>query len=160
MCLCQLSYQLCPTLCDPMNHDTPGSSVHGIFQARMLEWVAMPSSRGPSQPRDQTCIFYISCIEARFTRQVAQCHLGSPRCINFLMAGQVRSVQFSLVSRSCPTLCNPMDCSTPSFPLQHQRPELTQTHVHRISDAIQPSHPLLSPSPPAFNLSQHQGLFK
>ena len=61
---------------------------------------------------------------------------------------------------SCPTLCDPMDCSTPGFPVHHQLLELTQTHVHRVGDAIQPSHPLLSPSPPAFNLSQHQGLFQ
>ena len=54
----------------------------------------------------------------------------------------------------------PMDCSTPGLPVHHQLPEPTQTHVHRVSDAIQPSHPLSSPSPPAFNLSQHQGLFK
>ena len=53
-----------------------------------------------------------------------------------------------------------MNCSTPGFPVYHQLPELAQTQVHRVSDAIQPSHPLLSPSPPAFNLSQHQGLFK
>ena len=58
------------------------------------------------------------------------------------------------------TLCNPMDCSMPGFPVLHQLPELTQIHVHEVSDAIRPSHPLLSPSPPAFSLSQHQGLFK
>ena len=57
------------------------------------------------------------------------------------------------------TLCDPMDCSTPGFPVHHQLPELAQTHVHRVNDAIQQSHPLLSPSPPTFNLSQHQGLF-
>ena len=62
------------------------------------------------------------------------------------------------VTQSCPTLCEPMDCSTPGFPVHHQLPELTQTHVHRVSDAIQPSHPLLPPSPPALSLSQHQGL--
>ena len=66
--------------------------------------------------------------------------------------------QFSSVTQSCPTLCYPMDCSTPGFPVHHQLPEFTQTHVHRVSNAIQPSHPLSSPSPPAFNLSQHQGL--
>ena len=60
----------------------------------------------------------------------------------------------------CPTLCNPTDCSTPDFPVHHQPPELTQTHVHQVSDAIQPSHPRPSPSPPTFNLSQHQGPFK
>ena len=70
------------------------------------------------------------------------------------------SIQFSLVAQSCLSLCDPMNCSTPGIPVHHQLPEFTQTHVHWVSDAIQPSHPLLSPSPPAFNISQHQGLFK
>ena len=70
------------------------------------------------------------------------------------------SVQFSSVTQSCPTLCDPMNCSMPGLPGHHQLLESTQTHVHRVADAIQPSHPLLSPSPPALNLSQHQGLFK
>ena len=60
---------------------------------------------------------------------------------------------FSSVTQSCPTLCDLMDCSTPGFPVHHQLPELTQTHIHRVSDTIQPSHPLSSPSPPAFSLS-------
>ena len=68
--------------------------------------------------------------------------------------------QFSSVTQSCLTLCDPMDCSTPGLPVHHQLLELAQTHVHRVGDAIQPSHPLLSPSPPAINLSQHQGLFQ
>ena len=68
--------------------------------------------------------------------------------------------QFSSVAQLCPTLCNPMDRSTPGLPVHHQFPEFTQTHVHRVSDAIQPSHPLLSPSPPAPNPSQHQSLFQ
>ena len=67
--------------------------------------------------------------------------------------------QFSSVTQSCPTLCNPMDCCTPDFLVHHQLPELPQTQVHQVSDAIQPSHPLSFPLP-AFNLSQHQGLFK
>ena len=67
---------------------------------------------------------------------------------------------FSSVAQSCPALCDPMDCSTPGFPVHHQLPELAQTHVHWVSDAIQPSHPLSSPSSPTLNLSQHQGLFK
>ena len=71
----------------------------------------------------------------------------------------VLGYQFSSVAQLCPTLCNPMDCSTPGLPVYHQLPEFTQTHVHPVGDAIQPSHPLSSPSPPAFNLSQHQGLF-
>ena len=66
----------------------------------------------------------------------------------------------SSVAQSCLTLCNPMECSTPGLPVHYQLSELTQTHVHWVSDAIQSAHPLLSPSPPTFNLSQHQGLFK
>ena len=69
-------------------------------------------------------------------------------------------VQFSSVTQSCLTLCDPMDCSTPAYPVHHQLPESTQTHVHWVGDDIQPSHPLSSPSPPALNLSQHQGLFQ
>ena len=65
---------------------------------------------------------------------------------------------FQLDSSLCPTLCNPVYCSTPGFPVHHQLPEFTQTHVHWVGDAIQPSHPLSSPFPPALNLSQHQGL--
>ena len=70
------------------------------------------------------------------------------------------SVQFSSVAQSCPTLCQPMDCSTPVLPVHQQLLEFTQTHVHWVSDAIQLSHPLSFPSPPALKLSQHQGLFK
>ena len=70
------------------------------------------------------------------------------------------SAQFSSVAQSCPTRCNPMDCSMPGLPIHHQLLEPTQTHVHRVSDAIQPSHPLSSPSPPTFNLSEHLGLFQ
>ena len=71
-----------------------------------------------------------------------------------------QSVQFSLVAQLCPAVCDPMDCSMPGFPVHHQLPKLTQTHVHRVSDAVQSSHPLSSPSPPTFNLSQHQSLFQ
>ena len=66
----------------------------------------------------------------------------------------------SSVTQSRPTLCDPVNCSTPGLPVHHQLPEFTQTHVHWVGDAIQPSHPPSSPSPPALNLSQHQGLFK
>ena len=69
-------------------------------------------------------------------------------------------VQFSSVVQSCPTLCDPMNRSTPGLPVHHQLLEFTQTHVRWVSDAMQSSHPLLSPSPPALNLSQHQGLFQ
>ena len=70
------------------------------------------------------------------------------------------SVQFSSVAQSCLTLWDPMDCSMPGFPVDYQFPQFAHTHVHWVGDAIQPSHPLLSPSPPTFNLSQHQGLFQ
>ena len=76
------------------------------------------------------------------------------------MRSPVTSSQFSLVAQSCPTLCDPMNHSTPGLPVHHSLPESTQTLVHWVSDAIQPSHPLSSPSPPALNLSQHLGLFK
>ena len=69
------------------------------------------------------------------------------------------SVQFSSVAQSCPTPCDPMNRSTPGLPVHHQLPEFTETHVHQVSDTIQPSHPLSSPSPPAPNPSQHQSLF-
>ena len=72
----------------------------------------------------------------------------------------INSVQFNSVTQSCPTLCDRMDCSTLGFPVRHQLLEFAQAHVHRVSDAIQPSHPLSSPSPPAFNLSQNQDLFQ
>ena len=69
-------------------------------------------------------------------------------------------VSVSLVAQLCLTLCDPMECRTTGFPVHHQLPEPTQTHVHCVSDAIQPSHSLMSTSPPAFNLSQHQDLFQ
>ena len=80
--------------------------------------------------------------------------VGGDWAANFL------SIQFSSVAQSCLTLCDPMDCSMPGFPVHHQLQEPTQTHVYCVGDAIQPSHPLSAPSAPAFNLSQHQGLFK
>ena len=80
--------------------------------------------------------------------------------VDSLPPGKPQSLpQFSSVAQLCPTLCDPMNRSTPGLPVHHQLPEFTQTHVHRVGDAIQPSHPLSSPSPPAPNPSQHQGLF-
>ena len=72
-----------------------------------------------------------------------------------LLSTSMYLTQFSSVAQLCLTLCDPMDCSMPGFPIHHQLPELTQTHVHQVTDAIQPSYPLSSPFPPAFNLSQH-----
>ena len=96
-----------------------------------------------------------------------QAEICTPHCLITLHTHAVshydfvpHHVKFSSVARSCPTLCNPMNCSTPGPPVHHQLPEFTQTHVHRVGDAIQPSHPLSSPSPPAPNPSQHQSLFQ
>ena len=90
--------------------------------------------------------------------------LGYSRCSHILIRETISKIlplQFSSVqSLSRAQLCDPMDCSMPGFPVHHQLPELTQTHVHWFGDGIQPSHPLSSPSPPTLNLSQHQGLFK
>ena len=72
----------------------------------------------------------------------------------------LKKVHISSVAQSCPTPCDPMDCSMPALPIQNQLPELAQTHAHQVGDAVQASHPVLSSSPPAFNHSQHQGLFK
>ena len=77
-----------------------------------------------------------------------------------LLPSWFSSVQFSSVSQLCPTLCNPMNCSMPGLSVHHKLPESTQTHAHQVGDAIQPSHPLSSPSPLAPNPSQHQGLFQ
>ena len=127
--------QLCPTLCNHMDCSLLGSSVHGIFQVRILEWVAISSSRGSSHCRDRTHVSSVSCIG----RQIL-CYWATWEAV---------SVQFSSVAQLCPTLCEPMNHSTPGLPVHHQLPEFTQTHIHRVSDAIQPSHPLSTPSPPA-----------
>ena len=142
------SLQLCLTLCHAMDCSPPGFSVRGSLQVRLLEWVAISSSRGSSQPRDRTCISYVSCIGGQVLYHLH--HLGNPYFV----------VQLSSVAQLCLTLCNPMDCSTSGLPVHHQLLQFTQTHVPRVHDAIQTSHPLLSPSPPAPNPSQHQGLFK
>ena len=84
---------------------------------------------------------------------------NAKECSNYHTVAFI-SVQFSSVIQSCLTLCDHMNHSTPGLRVHHQLPESNQTHVHRVSVAIQPSHPLSSPSPPALNLSQHQGLFK
>ena len=96
-----------------------------------------------------------------------QLHLCTPKMVHFSVVPDflIQRIfcnfrMFSSVAQLCPTLCNPMNCSTPGLPVHHQLPEFTQTHVHRVSDAIQPSHPLSSPSPHAPNPSQHQSLFQ
>ena len=112
---------------------------------------------------------YSSPINLLFLLSSSQCYQGPSSCpgqkltinpISLFTLYHITTVQFSSVAQSCPTLCDPMGCSTPGLPVQHQLPLFTQTHVHWVGDAIQPSHPLSSPSLPALNLSQHQGLFQ
>ena len=176
--------QSCLTLCDAVNCSPRGSSVHGdspckktgvgchaflqrIFPTqgsnpglshcrwilhclshqgspRILEWVAYPFSRGSSRPRNGTRVSYITgeFFTSWATREA------------------LSSYQFSSVAQLCPTLCDPMNRSMPGHPVHHQLLEFTQTHVHRVSDAIQPSHLLSSPFPPAPSPSQHQSLFQ
>ena len=87
-------------------------------------------------------------------------YLSHKHFVNHYLHSVLIHYQFSSVAQSCPTLCDPMNRSTPGLPVHHQLPEFTQTHVHRVRDAIQPSHPLSSPSPSAPNPSQHQSLLK
>ena len=124
--MCAQLPQSCLTFFDPKDCSLPGSSAHEILQARILEWVAISSSSVFSDPG----------IE-----------------ITSLVSGTGKKVLYHFAvssdAQSCPTLCDPMDCSTPGFPVHHQLPELAQTHVHRVSDAIQPSHPLSLPPTPS-----------
>ena len=185
------SLQSCPALCDPM----PGSSVHGMLQARTLEWVAMPCSRGSHSLLTEETLWRLtwsrSCTKPwradPLWNQGAQGPGGhsdrwsSPGCqqqqgrkkqgeepeeappqLN-VRGGQARkgSTQPTRRRRTCPVWgpADPVHHSTPGLPVHHQLLESTQTHIHWVSDAIQPSHPLSSPSPAALNLSQPQGLF-
>ena len=110
------------------------------------------------------CFLYLAKLQKR---EYTDEHIGHTNILGCMgavarmsLATSERCYQFSSVTQSCPTLCDPMNCSLPGFPFHHQLPELAQTHVHWVGDAIQPSHLLSSPSPPAFNLSQYQGLFQ
>ena len=91
---------------------------------------------------------------------VMLCYLLRKWSLSWVLKDIFSSFPFSSVAQSCPTLCDPMNRSMPGLPVHHHLPDFTQTHVHRVSDAIQPSHPLSSPSPPAPNPSQHQSLFQ
>ena len=138
-----------------MDCNPPGSSVHGILQARILEWVAMPSSRGSSPPRDRTCVSRDSSTGRQILYPWATWELESACKHRRHRFSSVQSVTLSRVW----LFVTRWIAAQPGLPLHHQVPEFTQTHVRRVSDAIQPSHPLSSPSP-APNPSQHQGLFQ
>ena len=122
-------------------------------------WREMASSQGdypsPEGPASGSPMeVHSTCRDSSLPRQSKL-----PVVVGWVFQLQI-SQSVSSVAQSCLTLHNPMDCSTPGLPIHHQLLELTQTHLHWVGDAIQPSHPLSSPSPPAFNLSQYQGLFK
>ena len=102
----------------------------------------------------------LSLAHYRKNKQTKNSAQISPYTKLIKTTGPILGVQFSSVTQSCPTLCDPMNCTIPGLPVHHQLPEFTQTHIHRVGDAIQPSHPLSSPSPPAPNPSQHQSLFQ
>ena len=122
------------------------------FWKRLLEWLYPWLRNTAPDDWDAVSHAYLKIFNCKMT----SLHKLSPT----LFAMKIYSVQFSSVTQSCLTLCDPINRSMPRCPVHHQLPESTQTHVHQIDDAIQPSHPLLSPSSPALNLPQHQGLFK
>ena len=144
MCACAKSFQLCTTLCDPVDCSPPGSSVHG------------------DSPGNNTGVGCYALLQGIFPTQGSNLHLLHLLHwqVGSLPPAPPASVQFSSFAQSCPTLCDPMNRSMPGLPVHHQFLEFTQTHVHRVGDAIQPSYPLSSPSPPAPNPSQHQSLFQ
>ena len=166
--------QSCLILCDPIDGSPPGSPVPGILQARTLEWVAISFSNAwkwkvkvkSLSPVRLLATPWTAAYQAPpsmgFSRQEywSGLPLPSPPLLGeklVLLADQIRSDQS--LSRVW-LFATPWIPARQASPVHHQLPELTQTHIHRISDAIQPSHPLLSPSPPAPNPSQHQSLFQ
>ena len=151
-CMHAKPLQLCPTLCDPMDYRPPGSSVHRHYPSKNtgVGFHALLQGIFPTQGLN-LCLL---CLLHWQAGSLPLAPPGEPSTMS------LSSVQFSSVAQSCPTLGDPMNPSTPGLPVHHQLPEFTQTHVHRVSDAIQPSHPLSSPSPPAPNPSQHQSLFQ
>ena len=149
---------------DPMDCSLPGSSVHrdspgkntrGSYHA-LLQGIFPTQGLNSGLPHCRWILYHLN-------------HQGSPRIREWVASLLSRGSsqpknrscnQFSSVAQSCPTLCDPMNRSTPGLPVHHQLPEFTQTHVHQVSDAIQLSHPRSSPSPPAPYPSQHQSLFQ
>ena len=137
-----------------MDYSLPGSSVHGIFQARTLVGVPFPSPGHIPDPGIELASPVSLALVNRFLTTV------SPR-----KPLNESSVQFSSVAQSYPTLCDPMNRSMPGIPVHHHLPEFTQTHVHRVGDAIQPSHPLsslllLPPIPPSIRVFSNESTLR
>ena len=126
-------------------------------------WAHQPPLRNLrfAQTQAWICSFSLYCCTFFFFPGIQQSdpENHTHTYISFSDYFPLQVIQFSSVTQSCSTLCNPMNHSMPGFPVHHQLPEFAQTHIHRVSDAIQPCHPLSSPSPPAPNLSQHQSVF-
>ena len=139
----QFNHSVMCKICDPMDCSMPGLPVH--HQLPDLSQTHVHQVSGTFVSKYVFIMFTVAFFKVVW---------------NWKIQKSIRSYQFSSVAQSCPTLCNPMYHSTPDLPVHHQLLESTQTHVHWASDAIQPSHLLSSPSPPALNLSQHQGLFQ
>ena len=153
-----------------MQHRLPClAQSHPAFLSRELHSLPLPHCQDPYEAaRLIGCSRSQACISPFFDQRVRLCFEPNSASFYWLRwhgAGGSHSKAsinpfISSVAQSCPTLCDPMDRSTPGLPVHHQLPEFTQTHVHQVRDAIQPSHPGSSPSPPAPNPSQHQSLFQ
>ena len=160
MCVCIYIYssvtQSCPTLCDPMDHSTPGFPVHHqLPELTQTHIHRVGEAIQPSHPLSSPSPPTSNLSQHRGLFQIVHSSHKLAKVLEFQLQHQ-----FSSVAQSCPTLCDPTNRSTPGLPVHHHLPEFTQTHVHRVCDTIQPSHPLSSPSPPAPNPSQHQSLFQ
>ena len=163
-----------------MDCGPPGSSVHGALQQEYWSGLPCPPPRDLPNTGIEPASLKSPALAGRlYTTSITwEAHNSTSVYLNkkiylnqiltdiegdidnLLQYSRGLSVQFSSVTQSCPNLCNPMNRSTPGLPVYHQLPESTQTHAHRVRDAIQPSHPLSFPSPPAPNPSQHQSLFQ
>ena len=130
-----------------------GFILFGIFYASYDTWIAVSFFKFEKFTAIMSSNTFLTPFSLSFPSRTS-----TMQVLVYLML-YFSSVQFSSVAQSCPTLCDPMNCSMPGLPVHHQLPEFTQTHAHQVGDAIQPSHFLSSPSRLAFNLSQHQGLF-
>ena len=129
-----------------------------------LQYTGWDSTLLMQRPRVRSLVgklrYHMPCSMAKLKKKKIQYPVYPKISPDWIAWNYSVSVHFSSVAQSCPTLYNPMNRSTPGLPVHHQLPESIQTHVHQVGDAIQPSHPLLSPSPPAHTPSQHQGLFQ
>ena len=126
-------------------------------------FISLGNHRNISSKVENLCYMWCTSHQTEKSplKTILMCRINCPFTILSTLGLNIKASQsVRSVTQLCPTRCDPMDWSTPGLLVHHQLPELAQTHVHQVSDAIQPSHPLLSPSPPAFNLSQHQGLFQ